>query len=127
MTKANKQIPIYRIEQKNPDRSLKSVGVNLCLLQCNFIVMDRRGRRSLQGEIKLPYENLPLPSFLFFRHLLIIRHGEIDDKTVAARAFGALQLEVGVIDRSADVRCDRVTVLIEKVAVGDQLVTHLAR
>ena len=36
MTKANKQIPIYRIEQKNPDRSLKSVGVNLCFLQCNY-------------------------------------------------------------------------------------------
>ena len=28
--------------------------------------MDRRGRRSLQGEIKLPYESHALPIRLFF-------------------------------------------------------------
>jgi hypothetical protein len=34
--------------------------LGLIFVFCNtIIVMDRRGRRSLQGEIKLPYENLP--------------------------------------------------------------------
>ena len=31
----------------------------LCLLHSNYAFLDRRGRRSLQGEIKLPYENQP--------------------------------------------------------------------
>ena len=32
------------------------------ILQYNYNLMDRRGRRSLQGEIKLPYENHPFAS-----------------------------------------------------------------
>ena len=40
----------------NPDR-FKICRGYLCLLQSNYAFLDRRGRRSLQGEIKLPYEN----------------------------------------------------------------------
>ena len=41
----------------NPDRLLKSVGV-ISLLSAYqiFVFSDSRGRLSLQGEIKLPYE-----------------------------------------------------------------------
>ena len=55
MTKANKQIPIYRTKQTTPT-DLKNLS-GLIFVFCNaIIVMDRRGRRSLQGKIKLPYE-----------------------------------------------------------------------
>ena len=33
---------------------------NFCLLRCICTFADSRGHLSLQGEIKLPYENLPL-------------------------------------------------------------------
>ena len=32
-------------------------AVIICLLRCIYTFADRRGRRSLQGEIKLPYED----------------------------------------------------------------------
>ena len=32
-------------------------GLIICILRRNYIFLDRRGRRSLQGEIKLPYED----------------------------------------------------------------------
>ena len=42
-------------------------GISICLLRSNYDFTDSRGRLSLQGEIKLPYENLPLLSvFLFY-------------------------------------------------------------
>ena len=38
--------------------------LGLIFVFCNtIIVMDRRGRRSLQGEIKLPYENHPFLTY----------------------------------------------------------------
>ena len=42
----------------NPDR-FKICRGYLCLLRSNYVFMDRQGRRSLQGKIKLPYENHP--------------------------------------------------------------------
>ena len=47
----------------NPDRPCNLSGLILCILRRNYIFLDRRGRRSLQGEIKLPYENQPLSLF----------------------------------------------------------------
>ena len=50
----------------NPDR-FKICRGYLCLLRSNYAFLDRRGRRSLQGKIKHPYENHALLLFLFFR------------------------------------------------------------
>ena len=48
-----------------PTEFQKTVGVNLCLLRCIYTFADSRGRLSLQGEIKLPYEKKPFrPLFL---------------------------------------------------------------
>ena len=54
------------MDQITPLQILKSFGVNLCLLQCNHGLMDRRGRRSLQGEWQHPYEKSALPVFFFY-------------------------------------------------------------
>ena len=51
----------------NPDR-FKICRGYLCLLQSNYAFLDRRGRRSLQGKIKLPYENHAF-GLLFFLKL----------------------------------------------------------
>jgi hypothetical protein len=50
------------IEQyNNPRQTLENLsGVIICFLRCIYTFADSRGRLSLQGEIKLPYENLPL-------------------------------------------------------------------
>ena len=40
-------------------------GLIICFLRCIYTFADSRGRLSLQGEIKLPYENLSFADFLF--------------------------------------------------------------
>ena len=52
------------IEQnKIPRQTFKNLsGSIICFLRSNYVFLDRRGRRSLQEEIKLPYENLPFAS-----------------------------------------------------------------
>ena len=53
--------------QNNPDRPFENLsGLPICFLQSNYGLMDRRGRRSLQGEIKLPYENQPFHSVFLY-------------------------------------------------------------
>ena len=41
-------------------------GLIICFLRSNYAFLDRRGRRSLQRKIKLPYENQPLRKAFFF-------------------------------------------------------------
>ena len=55
------QFDILRFGVNYPRQTIKkSVGGNLCLLRCIYTFADSRGRLSLQGKIKLPYENHPL-------------------------------------------------------------------
>ena len=57
ITICDAHIKFQFVEQnKQTPTDLKSVGVNLCLLRCIYTFADSRGRLSLQGEIKLPYE-----------------------------------------------------------------------
>ena len=53
----------------NPDR-FKICRGYLCLLQSNYAFLDRRGRRSLQGEIKLPYENHAFAQSFLYLHIV---------------------------------------------------------
>ena len=49
-----------------PRQTIKNLS-GLIFVFCNaIIVMDRRGRWSLQGKIKLPYENHPLRKGFFY-------------------------------------------------------------
>ena len=41
-------------------------GLSICLLQSNYAFLDSRGRLSLQGEIKLPYEKQPFSVFFIY-------------------------------------------------------------
>ena len=41
-------------------------GLIICFLRSNYAFLDRRGRRSLQRKIKLPYENQPLRKAFVF-------------------------------------------------------------
>ena len=51
----------------NPDRLFLSVGVNyLFSMDQIFALTDSRGRLSLQGEPKLPYEKEPLRALFIF-------------------------------------------------------------
>jgi hypothetical protein len=48
------------LNKANPRQTLENLsGVIICFLRCIYTFADSRGRLSLQGEIKLPYENLP--------------------------------------------------------------------
>ena len=66
---AERQIPIYRTEPNKitPTDFENLLGLIICILRRNYIFLDRRGRRSLQVEIKLPYENQPFGSRFFVR------------------------------------------------------------
>ena len=56
--KSNRTMKV-KINKKHPQQSLKICRGYLFVFCNTIIVVDRRGRRSLQGEIKLPYENQP--------------------------------------------------------------------
>ena len=57
-TIADNQIPIYRTGSHKITPTDFENLLGLIFVFCNtIIVMDRRGRRSLQEELQLPYEN----------------------------------------------------------------------
>ena len=60
-----------RVGNSEPRQTLQSAGVNyLFSVDQIFALTDRRGRRSLQREIKLPYEKSAFPRAFFLRHHL---------------------------------------------------------
>ena len=58
-----------------PTEFQKTVGVNLCLLRCIYTFADSRGRLSLQGEIKLPYEKAPFGCPFVYMNARGVRRG----------------------------------------------------
>ena len=55
------------IEPQPPTDFWKSAWVILCLLQCNYVLSDSRGRLSLQEKINFLMRSPLCPCFFFFR------------------------------------------------------------
>jgi len=61
------------IEQNKQTPTEKSVGViSLFTADQIFVFSDSRGRLSLQGEIKLPYEKHPFASAFSFESISVV-------------------------------------------------------
>lgn len=70
-------------ENKTPTDFEKNLsGVFFGLLRRNYAFLDRRGRRSLQGKIKHPYEKSAFARFLFYEK----EQDEEENKVVKAVA-----------------------------------------